>query len=510
MASTIISIEHEDPINLEGRTGKQEVLTRIINYLNGVRLGTKRATELAIKANATENLTAATGTIEVTSCAAGTVIEVNGVEFIAIASGTPVTANGEFVISGTNDADAASLAAAINASTNNKIVGVLTASVLTNDVTITAVEDGQKGNAITLKTKGVCASGTITAAAVDTSDTFTINGVEFIGIVQRATGTLTADAAVAGNTFAIAGHTFTGAEGAVTLGAPTFSVDTGDNETATSIAAQINAFSGLTGRVTATSAAAVVTVRAVDAGTAGNSITLTGTALRLAASGSGTLAGGIAVANNQFDTSPGTTNAQSATDMARAINASTTALVTGVVVARANAAVVTVRSKHPGVAGNEVTLASSDGTDLAVSGARLTGGTEASSGGAQATGTVTVTGADAGNYTVLINGVTTGNVAGTNENDNATAASIGAAINGLTDALVAGVVSATVADNVITITADDGGIEGNAITLSCTGTGAVANVARLAGGAAPTTVVVSGERLTGGTGGNVTEVTVAL
>ncbi len=510
MSSTTISIEHTDPLNLEGRTQKGEVLTRVIRFLQGVQNGSTRASELSVKANATQDLAAASGTIEVTSCAAGTVIEVNGVEFIAIASGTPVTANGEFVISGSNDADAASLTAAINASTNAKIVGVLTASVLTNDVTITAVDPGAKGNAITLKTKGVCASGTITAAAVDTNDTFTINGVTFTGIVQRATGTLTAATAIAGNTFAIAGHTFTGAAGAVTLGQPTFSIDTGDTETATSIAAQINGFSGLTGRVTATSAAGVVTVRAVDAGTAGNSITLTGTAVTLAASGSGALAGGIAVANVQFDTSPGTTNAQSATDMARAITVCTTTGIPGVVVARANAAVVTVRAVEPGVGGNQITLASSDGTDLAVTGARLAGGTEASSGGAQATGTVTITGADGGNYTVLINGVTTGNVAGTNGDDTATALSIRNAINTLVDPLVAGVVTATVSAGVVTITADDGGTEGNSITLSCTGTGAVANVSRLAGGAAPTTVVVSGARLTGGTGGNTTDLTITL
>jgi phage tail sheath gpL-like len=62
--------------------------------------------------------------------------------------------------------------------------------------------------------------------------------------------------------------------------------------------------------------------------------------------------------------------------LAAAINASTTAGVAGCVTASASGAVVTITAAQPGKIGNAITLASSDGTDLVVSGARLSGGAE--------------------------------------------------------------------------------------------------------------------------------------
>lgn len=161
-----------------------------------------------------------------------------------------------------------------------------------------------------------------TFASAVVTNTSVLNGVTFTAIKQRATGTLTAATAIAGTTAVIGGITFTGVAGAPVLPGD-FSIDTGDNETAASLAAAINAHASLAGIVTATAASAVVTVRAVTAGTAGNAITLVGTVTVLAASAS-TLLGGIAVANDQFDISPGGTNAQAATDFVRAVNASTT------------------------------------------------------------------------------------------------------------------------------------------------------------------------------------------
>ena len=76
---------------------------------------------------------------------------------------------------------------------------------------------------------------------------------------------------------------------------------------------------------------------------------------------------------NQFDMSG--TNAQTATSLAAAIAASSTALVQCCVTASASSAVVTVTSLVKGLIGNTQTLASSNGTRLAVSGARLAGGT---------------------------------------------------------------------------------------------------------------------------------------
>lgn len=76
---------------------------------------------------------------------------------------------------------------------------------------------------------------------------------------------------------------------------------------------------------------------------------------------------------NQFDISGG--NTTGAASLAAAINASVSALVAGYVVASANGAVVTIASAFRGLPGNQVTLATSNGSRLAPSGTRLAGGT---------------------------------------------------------------------------------------------------------------------------------------
>lgn len=74
---------------------------------------------------------------------------------------------------------------------------------------------------------------------------------------------------------------------------------------------------------------------------------------------------------NQFNV--GVSDTATATNLAAAINASVTSLVSGYVTASSSAAVVTVTSAFYGLAGNMTTLASAGGT-ITVSGARLTGG----------------------------------------------------------------------------------------------------------------------------------------
>lgn len=220
----------------------------------------------------------------------------------------------------------------------------------------------------------VQATGTITCATVVGTNTASIGGQALTATQRRATGTLTAATAIVGNTCVINGVTFTGVAGAVVLGEATFSVDTGNTETATSLAAQINAYVDyrLSGIVAAKSAAAVVTLYAVNEGTSGNAITLVGTAVTLAASAA-TLANGAAGSNNTFDFAG--TNATTAASLAAAINASTTAAVKQVTatVGGAGNAVVTVTSKVGGLTGNGIALASS-GATLAVSAATLTSG----------------------------------------------------------------------------------------------------------------------------------------
>lgn len=76
------------------------------------------------------------------------------------------------------------------------------------------------------------------------------------------------------DTFTVAGVTFTAQSGAATLGEATFRADTGNNETAASIAAQINAHATASALVEATVESAVVTIKAKNAGSAGNDIGL--------------------------------------------------------------------------------------------------------------------------------------------------------------------------------------------------------------------------------------------
>lgn len=73
----------------------------------------------------------------------------------------------------------------------------------------------------------------------------------------------------------------------------------------------------------------------------------------------------------------GATASDSATNLAAAINASVTALVSGYVTASSVAGVVTVTAARPGILGNCITIAKGvdAGTVDTVSGARLTGGT---------------------------------------------------------------------------------------------------------------------------------------
>lgn len=94
-----------------------------------------------------------------------------------------------------------------------------------------------------------------------------------------------------------------------------------------------------------------------------NTVTINGTAITAVTGAAG---------NNQFDRSG--TDTQTAANLAAAINASTTDIISKNVVASSSGAVVTLTAIAAGHSGNAITLASS-GATVAVSGARLTGGT---------------------------------------------------------------------------------------------------------------------------------------
>ncbi len=468
--------------------GPHETVQRFQEFLDECLAGARPRSSVSVLPNGAQG----TATITLASCPAGQVIEVNGVNFTAIATAGTVAHN-TFDQSGDDTADAVALAAAINACTDLRISGVVTATSALGVVTLTVSRPGYLGNALRVRNRGILASAVVTAAAVQAADTITINGTALTATQSHATGTLTLATCAVGATATINGVLFT-AVASGQDGLTTFSQGGTDTEDAVTLVTAINANPSLSGVVTATSAAGVVTVRAVDAGTGGNAITLVVTGSGLSRSAA-TLANGAAIANNQFCFTGSDT--QVGTDIVRAVGASSTALISSHVTARNTAGVVTLTAVHPGLTGNMNTIATSNGTRLAITGsvARLAGATLAAYEGTAASGTVTIA-SGSGNYTVTVNGQATGNVAW-NTTDDQTATDVAAAINALTQTTLVAHVTASAAANVVTVTALHGGIQGNHITLSATGTGATASGARLTGGVVPT-VVVWADAVTGG------------
>ncbi len=191
---------------------------------------------------------------------------------------------------------------------------------------------------------GVHASGTITVTGPATADgTISLylggelvevavaNGDTAVAIAaamateigKHASGTVTFASADAADNVTIGATTFVGTAGAVTPGAATYSIDTGNTATAASLASQVNAHAVASQVVRASSVGAVVTLRATQGGTNGNAIVLTSTdGTDVAVSGAGTLTG-----------------ATDDTDLA--------------VHASVSGAVVTLRARNAGAVGNE-------------------------------------------------------------------------------------------------------------------------------------------------------------
>lgn len=222
---------------------------------------------------------------------------------------------------------------------------------------------------VTVQSSVVQASATATPAAVAVNDTLSIGGTALTAKQGRATGTVTAASVQANDTLTLNGVTFTAVNGAVVLGQATFDCSGNDTACATSIAAQVNAYASplLSGLVAARSSAAVVTFYASSSGTWGNSLTLASSSNTTLAVSGATLANGAALTNNQFDCEG--TDITTGTDLARAINASTSANIAQTTATVApSTGVVTVTALPPGTAGNAITFTSSNGTRLAVTG----------------------------------------------------------------------------------------------------------------------------------------------
>lgn len=416
------------------------------------------------------------------SVTAAHVFDINGVPFTAL-SGTPTSGNNEFDISGTDAAAGTSLAAAITACVTAGVAGQV-----------------QAGNL----------AGTIQCTSVAAGDAVQV-GDRFYTARSYATGVI-GDFSIAGNDTADA------AALAAALNAdPAFSaVAYAESSTDTVTVRQRSGTTGLKVRTTAATftlgglssgklaAVAVVLITSLFFGVFGNSLTVktkgiaaTGTVTYVAPSGTQTIViNGVTV----YNATAGASATLTAAAAAAAINASTATGILGLVRAVSRAGVVHIFAVDGGLLGNATTL-SVTGTGATASVARLAGGTVATEEGVQASGTNTISGGS-GTINTVINGVTIG--VAFNTSDTQTATDIAAAINSSTNALVRGHVYASSAAGVVTITAIRGGVRGNYITLSASGTGATASGTRLANGAAPTTIVPATPRLAGGVGGDST------
>lgn len=358
-SSLVLTTPHALPLapDLTGRRHETvlDQATQLEAFISGLLNG---GGTLWLAYDATATAAQAAATLTFASVAAGTVVMVNGVRFVAV-SGTPVRTNNEFKRGVSDTADAADFVTTVNACTDARISGIVVATSAAAVVTLKAQTAGALGNALMVKLYGVVASGTVTYSSSSGAQTVVINGVT----VYNATGA-------------------------------------SDAANATAAAAAINASSNalVLGHVLATSSAGVVTIYAAYAGVRGNAVTLAATGTGATASGArltgGALAQGEGVQasgtvtisgadggtyattiNGVTINATGTNGNDTATaaSIVTAIQASTNALVRGLVVASSSVGVVTITATRGGISGNTITLAAT-GTGATASGTRLTGG----------------------------------------------------------------------------------------------------------------------------------------
>lgn len=307
------------------------------------------------------------------------------------------------------------------------------------------------------------ADGTVTLASVT--------------LFEFATGTAQCTTVIVGNTITVNGLLYTAVSG--TPSEDEFDIDTGDNETATSLAAQITADtrSGTLNDVTATSTGDTVTMTQTVTGVGGNATTLAQVGDTITLSGA-TFSGGsdpdnvtvngllyTAVAGSKSDFTEFTmsgTDAVNATDLAHSIHNDTRSGSSGDLSASSSGAIVTATTDVSGTGGNAITLVSSDGTRIGVSGSgTLTGGVTAE--------------------TITVNGLVYTSISGskgtdftkfsTDTDDDATALDLADSITRDTRAGTLNDVTATATTDTVTMTQTVSGAGGKATTLAETGTG---------------------------------------
>jgi hypothetical protein len=224
----------------------------------------------------------------------------------------------------------------------------------------------KRASALMIDDAAVQASATATCAAVAGADTVTLGGIVFTATQRHATGTVTLTS-IAGDATVTVDTTVFVAK-ASPSGVLEFANSGDDTADAVALVAKINAHPDLVGVVTATNSTNVVTIRAVATGTGGNSIALASSTEAVSAA---TLTNGAASSTTTFDFTG--TDTQTAEYLVAAINSNTS---TSTWVSAASVlGVVTITALQAGSPGNAITLVSSDGTRLAVTGSgRLASG----------------------------------------------------------------------------------------------------------------------------------------
>ncbi len=158
MASLVLTISGSGVAGLKQDSScDHEAIRDICNHLNSLASGNEKGTVYAQSGSAAP--VAASATLTLVSAIATDAITIGPVTFVATSTPTLAT---HWEIDGADDAaDAASLAAAINA--HATVSQVVTASVADNVVTITAKQRGVAGNYINISS----ADATITASAAN-------------------------------------------------------------------------------------------------------------------------------------------------------------------------------------------------------------------------------------------------------------------------------------------------------------------------------------------------------
>lgn len=339
---------------------RREVLDELASFFRGAAGGAiLPGDSVSISQTAGETAAQATGTISLSSFVAGDGVLVEGVLFVGIANTDP--GPNQFLIGANDTATAVNLAAQINASKDARISGVLSATSASAVVTVTSIGSSRVANSISLSSIGAVGLGNVAYSSSSGAQTVVLNGVT----VYNATG-----ASDAANAAAAAAAINSSANALVQN---LFVANTGTSTHAATcyIYSLAPGVFGNTATLSVTGTGATASGARLTGAAAGHGGGTQAAGTVTISSGSGTIS---AIINGiTISVTWTTSDNNTATLLATAINSSTNALVQGVVYANSANNVCTISADASGPAGNQTTL-SATGTGATASGARLTGG----------------------------------------------------------------------------------------------------------------------------------------